>query len=108
MEHHAAGAALVDEVLEVLGAEGRVAAEQGVGDDAERPHVDRLAVALLEHHLGRRVAEGPGHGRKHLVLGAERLCNAEIRQHQVRVEVLGEVEEVLGFEVCSAIRVCAA
>jgi hypothetical protein len=57
VEHHAAGAALVDEVLEVLGAEGRVAAEQGVGDDAERPHVDRLAVALLEHHLGGRVAE---------------------------------------------------
>ena len=98
--HHAAGTAFVDEVLEALGAERRVAAEQGVGDDAERPHVDGLAVALPEHHLGRRVAERARHGGEHLILGAERLRDAKVGQDQVRICGFGEVEKVLRFEVC--------
>jgi hypothetical protein len=47
VEHNLGAAALIDEVLEILGAEGRVATEQGVGNDTERPHIDGLAVALL-------------------------------------------------------------
>lgn len=57
VEHHVASGALVDQVLEVLGAERRVATKQSVGNDAQRPHVHGLAVALLKHHLGCRITE---------------------------------------------------
>lgn len=67
VEDDAAGGALVDQVRQVLGAEGRVAAQERVRDDAQGPHVDGLAVALLQHHLRRRVPERPGHGGQHLV-----------------------------------------
>lgn len=102
--HHAAGAALVDEILEVLGSERGIAAKQGIGDDAKRPQVDGLAVALLEHHLGRRIAEGPSHGREHLILGPERLRNAKVCQDQFRIGCSGAIEKVLGFEIWASVR----
>jgi len=96
---HAAGAALVDEVLKMLGSERGVAAKQGIGNDAERPEVDGLAVALLEHHLGGRIAERPSHSREHLILGPERLRDAKVCQDQFRIRCSGAVEEILGFEI---------
>jgi hypothetical protein len=92
-------AALVDEVLEILGAEGRVSAEERVGDDAEGPHVDRLSVALLQHHFGRRISKGAGHGGENLVLGVQHLGDAKVGEDEIRVGGLGEIEQVLGFEI---------
>lgn len=45
---------LGEEIGVVLVVEGRVAAEQDVGDDADRPDVDRLAVRPLCQHLRNR------------------------------------------------------
>ncbi len=56
-------------------------------------------MALLEHHLGRRVAERARHGGEDFVLGAEGFGDAEVGQDQVGLLCLGEVQEVLGLEV---------
>lgn len=99
-----AGAALVDKILEILGAEWRVTAEEGVGDDAQRPHVHGLSVALLKHHLGGGIAKRPSHGGEDLILGTEHLCNAKIRQDEVGVRLLGSIEKVLRFEIWMQVR----
>ena len=46
---------LVHERVDVLREEGRLAAEELVQDDAERPQVRRVVVRLLLHQLGRHV-----------------------------------------------------
>lgn len=94
-----AGAALVDEILEVLGPEWRVTAQEGVGDDTQGPHIHRLAVALLEHDLGGGIPERASHGGENLVLGAEHLCDAKIGEDEVGIGLFGEVEQVLRFEI---------
>jgi hypothetical protein len=50
-------AALLDELRHGFAAEWRIAAEKGVGDDTERPHIHRLAMALLLHDLWRSIAK---------------------------------------------------
>lgn len=99
MEDDGGVGALLDEVLQRLGAEGRVAAEKRVGDDAQGPHVHGLAVAALQHDLGGGVAEGAGHGGEDLVLAVEHLGDAKVGEDQVGVVVLCQVEQVLGLEV---------
>ena len=99
VEDDRAVGAFLDEILQCLGTEGRVAAEQRVGDDAQGPHVDGLAVAALQHDLGGGVAEGAGHGGEDLVLAVEHLGDAKVGEDQVGVVVLCQVEQVLGLEV---------
>lgn len=99
VEDNLCAGALLDQVLEVLAAERRVAAEEGVGDDAHGPHVDGLAVALLEHDFWGGVAEGASHGGEDLVLGVEHLGDAKVGEDEVGVGVGGEVEKVLWLEI---------
>ena len=47
---------LCEEVGVVLVVEGRVSAEQDVGDHSNAPHVHGLSIRLLSEHLGRDVA----------------------------------------------------
>ncbi len=61
MENDSATSTFLDHVCKIFRPPGRVAAEQGVGDDAQRPHISGFAMALLEHDLGRSVAEKSGH-----------------------------------------------
>ena len=99
MEDDGGVGALLNEVLQRLGAEGRVAAEQRVGDDAQGPHVNGLAVAALQHDLGGGVAERASHGGEDLVLAVEHLGDAKVGEDQVGVVFLCQVEQVLGLEV---------
>lgn len=99
VEHYLSVAALVDQVLEVLRAEWGVTAQKGICDDAHRPHVDGLSVALLQHNFRGGVAERAGHCGEDFVLGVEHLRNAEIGQDQVGVGRLAEVQQVFGLEI---------
>lgn len=92
--------ALLDQILKVFGAEWAIAAEKGVGYDAQGPHVDWLAVTLLEHDLWGGVAEGASHGGKDFILCIEHLRDAEVGEDKVGVRVGSEVEEVLRLEIC--------
>lgn len=49
--------ALVDQILQVLATERRVSAKQRIGDDAKRPHIDRLRVAFLQHDFRGSITE---------------------------------------------------
>jgi hypothetical protein len=49
VENDAPVTAFLDEVLEILASEGRVSAKESVGNDTEGPHINRLAVPLLQH-----------------------------------------------------------
>lgn len=100
VEHDAAPCALIKKVLQVLASEGRVAAKQGVGDDAHRPHVYRLSVALLGHHFGGRITKRSSHGLECFVLAIQRLGNAEIGQDEIRVVFSSNVDEVLRLKIC--------
>lgn len=85
-------AALVDEILQILGAKRRVAAKQGISDDAHRPHIDWLSVPLFQHDFGGGVSKGTGHGGEHLVLAVEVLRDAEVGKHKIGIGCLCEVE----------------
>ena len=89
VEDDAAGTALLDQVGQVLRPEGRVPAQQGVGDHAEGPHVDRLPVAALEHHFWGGVAEGAGHRGEDFVGGFEHFGDAEVGKDQLGMGVAG-------------------
>ena len=102
VEDDSAVAALLDEVRETLAAERRVSTQKRVGDDSKRPHVNSLSMALLQHHLGRGVSERASHGVQHGVLRVKHLSNSEVGQHERRVPVGGEVEKVLGLQICFA------
>jgi hypothetical protein len=91
--------ALLDQVLQILGPEGGVSAEKGVGDHAEGPHVDGLTVAALEHHFWGGIAEGTGHGGQNFVFRVEHLCNTKVGEDEVRVGVCAAVKEVLRLEI---------
>ena len=97
VEDDAPGAALLDQVGEVLRPKGRVPAQQGVGDHAERPHVDRLPVAALEHDFWGGVAKGAGHRGEDFVGGVKHLGDAEVGEDQFGMGVTGQVEKVLRF-----------
>jgi hypothetical protein len=56
-------------------------------------------VALLEHHLRRRVSERSSHGVEHLLPGVEHLGDSEIRENERRVRIGREIEEVLGLQI---------
>ena len=88
-------------LLEVgVAVEGGVAAQQEVGDDADGPQVDGLAVAGLAEDLGRHVAGGAAGGGQdvELVLVHD-AREPEVGDEQVGV-VLGRAEQqVLGLEV---------
>ena len=76
---------LSKEVCIVLVVEGRVSAEQDVGDHSDAPHVHRLAVRLLGEHLGRHVARRAarrGHHARLLHLG-----QPEVADHDLAVRV---------------------
>ena len=61
-----------EEVLPVGADEGQHAAEHHVGEHAERPHVDCLAVALARQQLGRAVGgRAAARGLPPLLLGRE-------------------------------------
>ena len=83
MEDNIAGVALIDEVLQVLRTERRVAAKQDIGNDTHRPHVNGLAMGLAHHNLGSSIAERACHGREQLILVAEHLCDAKVGQHEI-------------------------
>lgn len=88
-------------LLEVgVAVEGGVAAEQEVGDDANGPEVDGLAVARLLEDLGGHVAGGAAGGGEHVeLLLVHDAREAKVGNEQVGV-VLGRAEEqVLGLEV---------
>ena len=89
MEDDLCARALLDQILEVLTAEWRVSAEKRVGDNAEGPHVDWLAMALLEHDFWGGVAKGAGHGGEDLVLGVEHLGDTEVGEDEVGLWVGG-------------------
>jgi len=99
MENDSAILALFDQIGQVLGPEGRVSAQQCVCNDAHGPHVHGLAVPLFEHDFGRGISKGARHGGENLVLGVKHLGNAKVGEHERRVGVLGEVEEVLRLEI---------
>lgn len=100
VEDHLGVAAFVDEVLEVLRPERRVTAEKGVCDDTHGPHIDGLAMTLLQHDFGGGVAEGASHCREDFVLAVEHLSNAEIGKNEIGLNVPGQVKQVLRFQVC--------
>jgi hypothetical protein len=82
---------LFDQISQVLAAERRVTAEKSVGDDSERPHVDRLAMSLLEHDLGCCVSKGAGHGLENAVGAVEMLGDSKVGEYKSRVVGLGQV-----------------
>lgn len=92
MEDNLRTTTLLDQVLEVLGAEWAITTEKGVSDDSEGPHIDWLAVALLKHDFWGCVAERPSHGGEDLVLCVEHLGDTEVGEDKVGVWVGGEVE----------------
>jgi hypothetical protein len=103
VEDDTARPALLDQVGQVLGAEGRITTQEGVGNNAERPHVDSLAVALFKHDFGRSVTERACHASK-LFRGAfQHLCDTEIRQDQLGVGGACEVEEVFRLQIFGCI-----
>ena len=100
MEDDPAVLALFNQIGQVLRSEGRVTAKECVRDDAHGPHVYGLAVSLLEHDLRCGVAKRARHGGEDFVLRVEHLGDTKIGEHKGGVRVLGEVEKVLGFEIC--------
>lgn len=99
VEDDAARPAFFDKVGQALGAEGRVTTQESVSDHAQRPHVDGLAVALLEHDLGSSVAEGARHAGEYFGGVVQHFRDTEICQDKLRVGGTCEVEEILGFQV---------
>lgn len=99
VEDNPAAAGLFDQVGEVLRAERRVTAEKGVGDNSQRPHVDGLAVALLEHNFRRGISKRSSHAGEELGGGFQHLGNTKVCKDEGRVGCGGKVEEVFGFQV---------
>lgn len=91
--------ALPDKVLEVLTAERRVTTEQSVSDNTHGPHIHRLSMTFLAHHLGGSITERASHGLERLALSVEHLGNTEVGQDKVRIGIFAEVKEVLGLEI---------
>jgi hypothetical protein len=91
VEDDSAVLGLFNQVGQVLAAERRVTTEKSVGDDTEGPHVDRLAMSLLEHDLGCCVAKGAGHGFENAVGAVEMLGDSKIGEYESRVVGLGQV-----------------
>ena len=57
MENDSGIATFINEILQVLASERRISAEKSVGDNAERPHIYWLSVALLQHDFWGCVSE---------------------------------------------------
>lgn len=57
VEYNRASGTLLEQVSEVLTSERRVAAEEGISDDAHGPHVRRFSVALAVHDLGGSISK---------------------------------------------------
>jgi hypothetical protein len=77
-----------------LGLKGRVAAEELVGEHAQRPDVDGVVVVLVLDHLGGEVVEGPAEGRaarRGRVHGPAKVGDFDV--------ALVAEEEVLGLDV---------
>ena len=91
MEDDSAVLGLFDQIGQVLAAEGRVTAEKSVGDDTEGPHVDGLAMSLLEHDLRCCVAKRASHGFENAVGAVEMLGDSKVGEYKSRVVGLGEV-----------------
>jgi hypothetical protein len=72
---------LFNQIGQVLAAERRVTAEKSVGDDAEGPHVDGLAMSLLEHDLGCGIAKGASHGFENAVGAVEMLGDSKVGEY---------------------------
>lgn len=100
VEHNAAPCALIKKILQVLASEGRVAAEQGVGNDAHRPHVHGLSVAFLGHHFGGCITKRSSHGLQCLVLAIQRLGNTKVSQYEIRIVVRSNIDKVLWLQIC--------
>lgn len=80
--------------------EGRVAAQQEVGDDADGPDVDGLAVPGFLEDLRRHVARRAAGCRQHVeLLFVHDAAEAEVGDQQVGVVFWRAEEEVFGFEV---------
>jgi hypothetical protein len=95
-----ARADLVEEGVLVLVGEGRVAAEEDVEDDAQRPDVALGAVlGVGRDHLGRNVAGRPARRAHHLVRPGQDLGEAHVGQLDGRVVLLALEQHVLGLEV---------
>lgn len=102
VENDSALRALGQQVLQVFTAEGRVAAQQRVGDDAHGPHVDGLAVALAVHNFRGGVAKRAGHGVERLFFAIEGLGDTKIGQNQIRRGLLSDIQKVFGLKVCNS------
>lgn len=100
MEDHTAVLAFLNQICEVLGSERRVTAKKSISDDTHGPHIDGLAMALLQHDFRRRISEGASHGGQHLVLGVEHLSDTKISQHKGGVSFACKVKKVLWLEIC--------
>ena len=86
----------LEEVLQLLRAERRVADEHLVDEDPELPPVDALGVCLSEDHLRREVLGRPAERRRRGAAGLALLTEAKVREPEV--PVLGD-EDVLRLEV---------
>lgn len=91
VEDNSAVLGLFDQVCQVFAAERRVTAEKGVGNDTKRPHIDRLAMSLLEHDFGCCVTKGTSHGLENAVRAVEMFGDAKVCEYQSRVVGLGKV-----------------
>lgn len=82
MKDNSSIAAFINQVRKTLATERRVPAEKSIGDDSQRPHIDRLSVTLLQHNFRSSIAEGSGHGREHFVARVEHFGDTEIGKHE--------------------------
>jgi hypothetical protein len=92
VENDSGIAALIDKVLEVLASERGVAAKESVCDYAERPHINRLSVALLQHDFWGGITKRPSHCCEDFVFRVQHLCDAEISKYEVGLRIAREIE----------------
>ena len=91
--------AFLDQICEVFRPEWRVTAKQCVGDDSHGPHVNRLAMSLLQHNFRCRVTKGASHSSQHLVLRVKHLGDTKVSQYERRVGFACKVEQIFGLEI---------
>lgn len=93
-------------LLVILIIEGKHTAEHQIGDDAERPLVDFLAIGLLKEDLGCDIRESAERIKARLV-GSDNLGQAKIDDLEASIVAVVLHEDILGLQIamCHTIRV---